>query len=460
MANIDRIVNVLISLKTAGINKKNFSTMLVAGPHVYTLPRVTAYTKADDMLTDGFAATDPLYLAVRDSLSQIPRPRYVKVGRRQVDVVTLQIDSVSNAADYVLKILKKAADSSTTTLTYTYTSDANATKAEIAGGLEDLITADANSPVSAAVSTDDLVLTNKVAGAAFAVQLPKSMSVKSAPATTPVAPAVSTVANDMAAINNEDKNWYGWGLTSRASADIIAAADWNESAGKLFAVSIAEAGAIDAASTTDTGYLLKEGNYFRTAWWYHADAATDFPELATMARCFAVLPGGETWANKRLAGVNTDRLTETQYLAVTGKNGNTFESFEDSVSITQNGKVAAGEWIDVIRFRDWLQTEMQTNVFVTIVNRDKVPYTDGGIATIEAQMKKALDLGQRRGGIAPTEYDSANNEIPGYVTSMPLAASISANTKASRILEDATFSARLAGAIHVANITGSLVYEF
>ncbi len=460
MANIDRIANVQISLQTAGINKKDFSTMLVAGPHVYSLPRVTAYTRADDMLTDGFAATDPLYLAVRDALSQIPRPRYVKVGRRQVDEVTLQINSVSNEAPYVLKILKKATDGSTTTLTYTFTSGAAATKAEIAGGLEDLITADANSPVSASVSTDDLVLTNKVAGTAFAVQLPKSMSVKSAPATSPVAPATSTVADDMAAINGEDKNWYGWGLTSRTSADIIAAADWTEGAGKLFGYSVAEAGAIDAASTTDTPYLLKEGNYYRTFGFYHASAATDFPELAVMARCFAVLPGGETWANKRLAGVNTDRLTETQFLAAAGKNLNTFESFEDSVTITQTGKVAAGEWIDVIRFRDWLQTEMQTNIFVLLINRDKVPYTDAGIASIEAQMRKALDLGQRRGGIAPTEYDEANNEIPGYVTNVPLAASISANTKASRILEDVTFSARLAGAVHVVNVTGSLTYEF
>jgi len=75
-------------------------------------------------------------------------------------------------------------------------------------------------------------------------------------------------------------------------------------------------------------------------------------------------------------------------------------------------------------------------------------------------MIKALQLGQRRGGIAPTEYDEDSNEIPGWKISVPLAANISANTKASRILEDMTFTARLAGAIHVAEITGSLVYEF
>lgn len=263
----------------------------------------------------------------------------------------------------------------------------------------------------------------------------------------------------LTAIAQEDNNWYGLGLTSRVSADILAVAAWAEAAGKLFGTAVAEAGAISNSSTTDTPYLLKDGNYYRTFCFYHADAATDFPEIATMARCFAVLPGGETWANKKLAGVSSDKLTETQFLAAKGKNCNTFEPFRDSVSITQTGKVAAGEWIDVIRFRDWLQEEMQVNIFNLLINRDKVSYTDEGITCIEGEITATLEQGQRRKGIAPTEYDEDNNQIPGYVVNVPLASQISANTKASRSLKDLTFTARLAGAIHVTDVTGSLAYE-
>ena len=129
------------------------------------------------------------------------------------------------------------------------------------------------------------------------------------------------------------------------------------------------------------------------------------------------------------------------------------------MSITQNGKVAAGEWIDVIRFRDWLQEEMTVNIFNALVNSDKIPYTDTGIAIIENQMRAALRLGQTRGGIAPTEYDEDGNENLGFTIEVPLASSISANTKASRILEDVKFTARLAGAIHAVDIKGSLTYE-
>jgi len=42
---------------------------------------------------------------------------------------------------------------------------------------------------------------------------------------------------------------------------------------------------------------------------------------------------------------------------------------------------------------------------------------------------------------------------------VPRAASVSTNDKANRILRDLTFSARLAGAIHVAEIKGNLTYQ-
>jgi hypothetical protein len=94
-----------------------------------------------------------------------------------------------------------------------------------------------------------------------------------------------------------------------------------------------------------------------------------------------------------------------------------------------------------------------------LINRDKVPYTDDGIALIEARIRQALELGQDRGGIAPTEYDEDGNENLGFTIEVPLASNISANQKASRVLTDVKFTARLAGAIHVVEIYGSLTYE-
>lgn len=187
-------------------------------------------------------------------------------------------------------------------------------------------------------------------------------------------------------------------------------------------------------------------------------AVTEYADAAVMARCFAIEPGGETWANKKLAAVTADGLTETQYNAATKKNINTFEKFRN-VSITQNGKVAAGEWIDVIRFRDWLVEEIRTNVFYLLINNDKIPYTDAGIAMIESVVRKALEDGQDAGGIAPTEYDEDGNTNAGYEIEVPTAADITPNQKASRVLEGIKFTARLTGAIHVVKISGGFTYS-
>lgn len=94
-----------------------------------------------------------------------------------------------------------------------------------------------------------------------------------------------------------------------------------------------------------------------------------------------------------------------------------------------------------------------------LINREKLPYTDAGIALVEGVLNKVLKLGQDRGGITPTEYDDDGNRNLGYTITVPKAANISANKKAQRVLDDVKFTARLAGAIHAVNINGSLTYE-
>lgn len=270
--------------------------------------------------------------------------------------------------------------------------------------------------------------------------------------------STESIAVVMAEILAEDDDFYGIMMTSRKQEDILKMEDWTEAHNKIFVTAISESGAKDNTSIDDTGYKFYNGNYFRTAAFYHENAETDFPDCAVVAKCFSFMPGQETWANKRLAAVVPNTITETESQAIFNKNGNTFERFRN-ISITQNGKVASGEWIDIVRFRDWLVEEIQTRVFNAITNVGKIPYTDAGIAVIEAQIRSALTLGQQRGGIAPTEYNDNGEKNLGFTTEVPLAANISAGQKASRILEDVKFTARLAGAIHIVEIVGSLTYE-
>lgn len=449
MANLDRIVKVDISLDTTGVSTEGFSTILCVGPHLHSLPRVSTYTSADQMLDDGFSADDPLYKMVSDAFSQTPSPAAVKVGRRQVNSCTVTVAQLGATSAYTLTVSGYGDDGNVTEKTYSYTNDEGSSE-DVLQGLSTAVTGDESALLSASYSDGVLTLQAKDPSMPFALKASSMLSVE-------LGSVTESVAQTMAAVMNSDSDFYGVAFTSKEQDDVLAMAEWAESAGKLYGTSFGGDTVKNSEMTTDTGSQLKAKNYYRTFWFYHA-VENEYPEVAVMARCFAVDPGGETWALKKLAGITVDPLTETEFNAITGKNGNTFELFRN-VSVTQNGKVAAGEWIDIIRFRDWLEEEIKTNVFNLLINRDKVPYTDAGIAAIESRIREALELGQRRGGIAPTEYDEDGNQNLGYTISVPLAANISANTKANRELTDVTFTARLAGAIHVVDITGSLTYE-
>ena len=430
MANIDRIANVSISLNTTGVSKHGFSQGLIVGAHAHSLARVETYTSVDDMTGDGYSTTDPIFLAASAYLGQTPRPASVKIGRRKCDTALAEVSTLTAQGVYTLAVLTKDESGNVNKKSYSFTQDKSAA-------------------VTAVAVSERLTLTGKSSD--FAVQASSNLNVIAGTVT-------ETIPQTMAAVRASDDEFYGIILASRDAADILAMAAYVETQEKLFVTATAEAGAIDADVTTDVGYKLQEKNYYRTAAFYHALAVTEYADAAVMARCFAIEPGGETWANKKLAAVTADGLTETQYNAATKKNINTFEKFRN-VSITQNGKVAAGEWIDVIRFRDWLVEEIRTNVFYLLINNDKIPYTDAGIAMIESVVRKALEDGQDAGGIAPTEYDEDGNTNAGYEIEVPTAADITPNQKASRVLEGIKFTARLTGAIHVVKISGGFTYS-
>ena len=268
----------------------------------------------------------------------------------------------------------------------------------------------------------------------------------------------TNVDTDLIAINDENSDWYGLCDVMHDENRTLDIAAWIEAHEKIFVTTLNDADNTTAAATdqTSVAYQLMNNNYFRTAWWWNPDPL-QFPDVAIAAKSFTKYPGQETWANQRLSAVVSTFLSETIAINIFAKNGNTFEPFRN-INITQQGKTSGGEWIDVIRFRDWLCEEIKVRIFQQMVD-NRIPYTDPGIAIIRSRLQQALDFGVKRGGIAPPEVDLDGNYIPSYVIEVPLSATISPNDKANRILRDVYFTARLAGAIHVVEIQGTLTYD-
>ena len=296
MANIDRIVNVQISLNTNGVSKEGFSTMLVVGTHANTLNRVVTYTNINDLINDGFSTDDPIYKAVSAAFSQTPRPRQVKVGRRQVDEVNISVNNVKDNTDYTITVSSKDTNGIITEQVYKFNSSISATASAICEGLQNAMASD--TAVTAAASGENLKLTAK-SGKSFAIKISSNLS---AELTEPT----EEIADSMNAIMASDADFYGIVLASRDKGDIMAMAEWVETQIKLFGTSTAEQGAKDSETDTDLLSMLKAKNYYRTFAFYHELADNEYLEAGIMARCFAIEPGGENWANKVLSGLTAD----------------------------------------------------------------------------------------------------------------------------------------------------------
>jgi len=442
MATLSDIVNVSISLNTTGVERADFGTPLVTGPLMSFTNRVQAYTRYDDAVSANLPET--ILSAVEAAFSQTPHPRQVKVGRRAVATAIVNIVAV-NLTTYTITV------AGTSPEVYTYTSDASATAAEIATALALAITSDTNETLTATAIGNTVQLAWISQSNLQSVTLGSNLS-------WGAMTTVDTVAVDMAAIVMEDNAWYGMISSDRTKQVQLDFAAWTETQKKLFGFASSEADILTPGVSTDVISVAKDTRYYRTYAAYSANALTQYPDAAWMSAVFPLQPGSETWALKKLGGVTPDKLSATQRSTILGKGGNTFEYYQTQIALTNPGKVVAGEWIDVIRGRDWLEDLIQTNMTMLVINRAKVPYTDAGIQLCVTNLRKSLQQGVTVGYIAPDEVDENGKTVPGFTITAPLSQSVDPLVKASRILT-LQFSARLAGAIHVVNINGNVGYE-
>lgn len=257
----------------------------------------------------------------------------------------------------------------------------------------------------------------------------------------------ATGSTETVAIDVDEKIKVTSATTGESSTILIAAGTAGTGSGDLLAV-IDALGAtyvtsIDTAvqGSEDIAIYIQANSYERSAVFYSSNALTNYIDSAAMGERFPKDPGSGTWKFKTLSGITADSLTTSERSTALAKNANIYIE-RAGISMTEEGTVGVGEYLDVIRGIDWLESRIQEIIFSALVNSEKIPFTDEGITTIEGLLKQGLSEGVRKGVLAS------------YETSVPLASDVSAANKASRTLPDVTFTAVLAGAIHFVQISG------
>lgn len=444
-----------ISVATSGspVSRPGFGTTLIADPCLAwgaSQDRVRVYKSTAAMLSDGWLATDGAYKAAVQIFSQQSpsAPQKVKVGRRALKPTqrwTL-VPTAQDSTTYRVTIDGVDCD---------FVSGVGTTVALIIAGMKTAIDAKAIAGITTTNvgPNTSLQITATVAGAWHSL---KAMRVDVPTAPSPILSvnqdhADPGIATDLGAIALADSDWYGLALTHASKAEVLAAAAWVEANQKLFIQGTQDSDTrTTAPGGADMMATAKASSYARTSLWYHPDNAA-FIGAALQGARLPTDPGSENWEFVTLAGVSTVTLTATEQQNLAGKNGNFYYDVVSGKSVTSSGLVSDAEFIDVIRFRDWLAVNMGLDI-VDLQTRmaaqgRKVPMDDNGIAAVQSVILARLRAGVLAGGLSAS---------PAPTCTVPRAADMLPADRAARKLTGVQFTGQLSGAVNLTVITGVL----
>lgn len=247
-------------------------------------------------------------------------------------------------------------------------------------------------------------------------------------------PSELTTALNTLILSNND--WYFLLSTADEDADIAALAAWTDAYDKLyFATTKSKTlGATLNAQNTVLMVMDSDDTYAGAAW---------------VGRCAPLAVGSFTWTFKTLSGVNPATFNTTDINTIEDNNASTYIR-EGGVNITSHGVTTSGDYIDIIQSQHYLTARITENVFGLMTRLPKIPFTDGGIALVVAEVEKTLKEAFAQGMIA----DEAGKPL--FKVEAPSRDEISANDKANRKLPNVKFSVTLAGAIEDADFNGVL----
>lgn len=431
MARVNEIVTINISRETRGVSRQGFGTPLFIGTTGFgTDERVRTYSSVTQAEED-FAEGDPELVALRRYFGQQVSPTFVKVGYHDTAAVaSVTYEVTAGGTEYAVTV-----DGTVVS----FTASMGATVQEIVDGLEQAYR-------DAAI--DGRFVDNS--DGTFTLIPADFNNFTYSTATTELTETenIETYADAYGYIKSQDDDFYFVNAETHEPTDVEALAEIVEAEKRIYVTSTSAAQAKNPLVTSDIGSVLQAKDLARTVLIFAQDD-TEYPECAIVGLQAPKDPGSTTWKFKSVSGVTVSRLSTTESLTLKGtrfdygKGYNTYESIGGR-NIFAEGRVANGEFIDIIRFADWLEARMRERIYLTLVNSEKIPYTSAGFAIIEGRMREVLNEGVAVGGLAS------------YTVNVPNPRALDPNLRANRVAEGFSFEGILAGAVHFVDVQGRL----
>lgn len=446
------IVNVDITLNTAGTTREGFGLPLFLASTDNFEERIRGYTSLTEVAED-FDESTAAYKAAKQLWSQTPKVTQMYIGRRTMQYTVSIPDTVAEGSEYSLTVAIGGGVSQP----FQYTAKESDTAL--------IVLSEFKSQIEASPTIKDGVNVSVTGtGASATMIITKAgdndfVKVTSITATTSIAATTADTASAaLASIETYSTDWYFISAEDRTQQFVLAMASEIQARKKIFFTANADVKALqgtELASATDVPAQLAKNKYTRTVCLWHHTSEHDYPEMAYIAYGAPYDAGSIAWGNAQLTGVaaslqpaNQRPLTSIQKSALDARHCN-FIDLDGGVPVVRRGITSGGEWIDIIRGVDWLESDLKTSLRDLLINQKggKITYDDTGITRIRQVIETSLQRAVNR------------NFLSSYTVNVPKASQVALADKKARILKDVTFAGILAGAILDVDLKGTVAYE-
>ncbi|SDI54191.1 DUF3383 domain-containing protein [Pseudomonas panipatensis] len=481
---VSDVVNVQIVMSPTAAATRDFGALLILGSSsvIDTNERIRKYSTLDAVASD-FGTSAPEYLAANLFFSQSPQPAELYIGRwaeasssarLNGGALSIAQQAMSNFTSITNGSMKITVDGTLKTLSalnFSAETNLNGVASVITTALAGATCVwnanysrfEITSPTTGATSTLTYA-SSTGSGTDVSALLGLVTGVASAPVGGIVAESLLTCVTNLASISAD---WYGLLVadTSPTDTDLLGVAAFIEGASpsRIFGITTQAATALDPVSTTDLPYKLKAANYKRTFCQYSSSSA--YAAASIFGRAFTVdFQGNNTTITlkfKQEPGVTAESLNETQAKALKAKNCNVFVNYNNDTAIIQEGVMANGYFFDEVHGLDWLQNDLQTAVFNALyTSQTKTPQTDRGVNRLVTAINDRMEQSVNNGLCAPGQWSgpafgalqTGQYLAAGYYTYAPPVNSQSQANREARKAPTLQVAAKLAGAVHFANV--------
>jgi hypothetical protein len=442
---------------------KGFGVGLIVGSNMLPLEdRIHVYTSLAGVAVD-FATNTEEYLAATAYFAQKPAPQQLMIGNRFASAVAGHLRG-STLIDQVIAdwqaVTSGGFSISINGTLHQITGlnfSADTTMAQVAATIQTALAAALASTTCTWTGTY-LLITSPTTGTSSTVSFAGTPSsgtdistmmggTLASGANSVTGIAAETMTGTLQALQLFNAGWYGLALTTAASTqDVKDAAAFAETALVEFWTTSNDPNCALASSTSDIAYFLKNLGYNKTNVFYDSANADSYLAVSAMARMAIVdytQPNSiTTLAFKSAPGFAPSPITETQKLALDGKNCNYYASF-GGFSMFYKGRSANGRPIDEVIALDWLDSTLQAALFSVLASSPtKIPQTDKGVQQlVHGAQAQAFEPAVNNGLLAPGVWNgqSLGNINSGdllpkgyYVFASPVASQSSADRAARK----------------------------